>query len=39
MIDGSECPDCGGYVATDDCTGYECTECGRPFDVSDLLLP
>ena len=39
MIDGSECPDCGGYVGTDNGTDYECTDCGTTFDVSDLFLP
>lgn len=39
MIDGSRCPECGGYVATENGTDYECVDCETDFDVSDLFLP
>lgn len=39
MIDGANCPDCGGHVSTDDGTRYRCDDCGREFDVADLFLP
>ncbi len=39
MIDGSECPNCGGHLSTDDGTDYACDDCGADFDVSDLFLP
>lgn len=39
MIDGSECPACGGRVATDNGTDYTCDDCGQAFDVADLFLP
>jgi len=39
MINGSECPDCGGHVQTENGTEYACEDCGRQFDVSDLFLP
>lgn len=39
MIDGSECPACGGHVSTEDGTDYTCDDCGERFDVADLFLP
>lgn len=39
MIDGSECPSCGGHVSTDNGTDYSCDDCGEAFDVADLFLP
>lgn len=39
VINGSECPKCGGHVTTDDGTVYRCEDCGAEFDTADLFLP
>jgi tRNA(Ile2) C34 agmatinyltransferase TiaS len=39
MIDGSECPACGGRVTSPNGTDYECQGCGESYDVADLFLP
>ena len=39
MIDGSECPGCGGHVSTEDGTTYTCDDCGTGYDAADLFLP
>jgi tRNA(Ile2) C34 agmatinyltransferase TiaS len=38
MISGSNCPECGGHVRTEDGLGYVCTDCGTEFDVADLFV-
>lgn len=39
FVDGASCPDCSGTVTTDNGTDYECSACGRSFDVADLFYP
>lgn len=39
MIDGSECPECGGHVTTTNGTTYCCDDCETEFDVADIFLP
>jgi len=35
---GSDCPECGGHLETDDGIAYECRDCGRAFDSADVFL-
>lgn len=39
FVEGSGCPDCAGTVETANGTEYECTDCGKRFDVADLFYP
>jgi len=36
---GKRCPECDGYVSSADGMEYECRDCGREFDDTDLFLP
>jgi tRNA(Ile2) C34 agmatinyltransferase TiaS len=39
MINGSDCPECGGQVSTGDGIEYVCEQCDREYDTADLFLP
>ncbi|MFT4905166.1 MAG: tRNA(Ile2) C34 agmatinyltransferase TiaS [Natronomonas sp.] len=35
---GSDCPECGGQLDSDDGMDYECRDCGRKYDSADVFL-
>ncbi|WP_276260194.1 hypothetical protein [Haloglomus litoreum] len=35
---GSDCPECGGQLVSDDGMEYTCRDCGRTFDSADVFL-
>lgn len=35
---GSDCPECGGQLVSEDGMTYRCRDCGREFDSADVFL-
>jgi DNA-directed RNA polymerase subunit RPC12/RpoP len=35
---GSDCPECGGQLRSEDGMEYVCEDCGRRFDSADVFL-
>ncbi len=35
---GSDCPECGGQLVSDDGMMYTCRDCEREFDAADVFL-